>query len=518
MKFQRVEWSDAKARSGVVYLTSTSWDDWFKYSTMFYVEYRDDAGTLHDLGSTKIGRFNLQPARASSEVPDDARFPRPPKEFKKLGAEFFSLAQDSSFYEKLSELGDETRDAILRGLRDIAFDGELLERAEKEDVTRVSLLRSVPLPTVREQFHRLAHGGARLTSYNLRYNLDYTKTTPPPSVRFEVVPGALPPTNIHVLIGRNGVGKSTFLNNLAQHLVQRAFSDDGVSKNKELDESSEISNLVSVSFSAFDIFEPISVPQDRSRRLTYHYVGLKKKRAKKDDAEGIKGPQALAREMSDSVRLCYEGARRSRWLRGLRLLEADPIFAAAGIADVAESAQSVGEVLDYLSPIFRRLSSGHKIVLLTITKLVETVEEKSLVLLDEPEAHLHPPLLSAFIRALSDLLVNRNGVAIVATHSPVVLQEVPKSCVWIIDRVGDSVLLKRPQLETFGENVGTLIDEVFGLEVTSTGFHRLLWEAAARHGDYKKALAEFDGQIGAEGKAILRAMVHAAGEQFNVVR
>lgn len=69
-------------------------------------------------------------------------------------------------------------------------------------------------------------------------------------------------------------------------------------------------------------------------------------------------------------------------------------------------------------PMFERLSSGHKVILLTIAKLVELVEEKTLVLLDEPEEHLHPPLVSAFIRTLSDLLIYRNGVGIVATHSP----------------------------------------------------------------------------------------------------
>lgn len=42
--------------------------------------------------------------------------------------------------------------------------------------------------------------------------------------------------------------------------------------------------------------------------------------------------------------------------------------------------------------------------LLTLTKLVELVEEKTLVILDEPEEHLHPPLVSAFIRALSKLV------------------------------------------------------------------------------------------------------------------
>jgi predicted ATP-dependent endonuclease of OLD family len=82
--------------------------------------------------------------------------------------------------------------------------------------------------------------------------------------------------------------------------------------------------------------------------------------------------------------------------------------------------------------LFGALSTGHKIVLLTITRLVETVDERSIVLFDEPEAHLHPPLLSALIRALSELLISRNGVAIVATHSPVVLQEVPRTCVSIL--------------------------------------------------------------------------------------
>ncbi len=67
--------------------------------------------------------------------------------------------------------------------------------------------------------------------------------------------------------------------------------------------------------------------------------------------------------------------------------------------------------------LFSRMSSGHAVVLLSITRLVETVEEKTLVLLDEPESHLQPPLLSVFTSALSDSLVNRNGVAIVGDPS-----------------------------------------------------------------------------------------------------
>lgn len=519
MEFRVVARSQRDRESGVVYLTHTGWDDWFKFSTLYDVEYVDEEGTNHSIGTTKIGKFGLQPSERGPDLPDDARRPNPPATFGVLDDRFFSLGQDSEFYECLSRIGDSFRETFLRALRDVAYDPVLLSQTLEEPVMGVSLLRTVPLPTVRDQFHRLAHGGARLTSYKLGYRLTYSKTNPAPAVRFEVTPGSKPPTNVHVIVGRNGVGKSTFLNNLARHFVRKndiSFGDGQPELGTEA--SAEITNLVSVSFSAFDSFEPLSVSRDRGKGLTYHYVGLKKRRIKSDDPESIKGPTALAREMTQSSRICFEGARRARWLEGLRLLESDPIFASAGIADVIEHASDIAEVLDEISIVFKKLSSGHKIVLLTVTKLVETVEEKSLVLLDEPEAHLHPPLLSAFLRALSTLLVNRNGVAIVATHSPVVLQEVPRTCVWKLDRTGEFTTVERPQLETFGENVGTLTNEVFGLEVTSTGFHKMLWDAALEHQDYDFALATFGGQIGTEGKAILRAMTNSLEISSNVVR
>jgi predicted ATPase len=169
----------------------------------------------------------------------------------------------------------------------------------------------------------------------------------------------------------------------------------------------------------------------------------------------MKDPKALAVEFGNSVRICLQGARLARWQRALHVLESDPIFAEKEVASLAVEAVDEEVLKTRARDLFRELSSGHKIVLLTVTRLVESVEERTLVLLDEPESHLHPPLLSAFVRALSDLLVNRNGVAIIATHSPVVLQEVPRECVWRLCRAGDSVTAERPDIETFGENVCT---------------------------------------------------------------
>jgi predicted ATP-dependent endonuclease of OLD family len=188
-------------------------------------------------------------------------------------------------------------------------------------------------------------------------------------------------------------------------------------------------------------------------------------------------------------------------------LQADPIFADAQVAGLVEIEDS--QVARQAGQIFRKLSSGHKIVLLTITKLVEKVEEKTLVLMDEPEAHLHPPLLSAFVRALSDLLINRNGVAIIATHSPVVLQEVPASCVWKIVRQGLAARADRPEIETFAENVGVLTREVFGLEVTRSGFHKMIADAIGDLNSIDEVLGKFDNEVGSDGRALISSLIAA---------
>lgn len=130
-----------------------------------------------------------------------------------------------------------------------------------------------------------------------------------------------------------------------------------------------------------------------------------------------------------------------------------------------------------------------------------------MILLDEPEGHLHPPLLSAFIRTLSELLFEQNGVAIIATHSPVVLQEVPRTCVWKINRVGDVIVPHRLDIETFGENVGVLTKEVFGLEVETSGYHSLLAKSVAQGMNYREILRQYNEQLGMEARSVLKSMI-----------
>lgn len=504
MKFRVLSNTSAvpQVKGPVAYLLEDNWNDWFQYKTLYTLWVADADGNRHLIGGVKIGEFSM---------PKDRARPNLPEAFTKLEDRFFSLGQDDSYYEDLNQLGADIRTSVLRGLRDVALDLDLFERAIKEKVTEESLLRSVLADTVRTQFHRQALGGVRLSSFDFSYKGPARPRGKAVSLDFKVEPDSYPPTNIHVLIGRNGVGKTTMLNDIAQSVVVEnadpaevgTFSVNGAQKR----EDGRPNGLVSVSFSAFDLYDPLPVAKRGPDAVQYAYIGLKRSGSGTgDQALPPKSPRALTKEFGDSVIECLQGARAARWRRALEKLEADPIFRDAEVADLAADEADDG-LRKKATAVFGKLSSGHKIVLLTITRLVETVGERTLVLLDEPEGHLHPPLLSAFIRAISELLIDRNGVAIVATHSPVVLQEVPRSCVWKVRRTGAHVEAERPEMETFGENVGVLTREVFGLEVTETGFHRMLRDAVRETPSFERVVERFDGELGGEARALLRAMV-----------
>ncbi|MCV7143099.1 ATP-binding protein [Mycolicibacterium fortuitum] len=396
----------------------------------------------------------------------------------------------------------------------LALDIELFRDVQHLDVTQTSLLRSIKPVVVQTQFHRMAMGGAKLSPYSFSYHSPefdrYGAPTSPCRLDFEVIPQANPRTNVHVLIGPNGVGKSFTLNDIATALARPGSSAGKIEFHQRADRllASSFANVVSVTYSAFDAFEPPRRQSTAKDAIHYKYVGLKTVASTEKSPPSLKDHVALAQEFGSSLKNVVDAQHLERWRRYVALLTSDPLFAENVDRMMNVSSDDFRETARKL---FGQLSSGHKIVLLILTRLVETVDEATLVLIDEPESHLHPPLLSAFMSALTELLEDRNGVAIIATHSPVVVQEVPSNCVWKLFGSGSALTAQQSVVETYGENVGTLTQEIFGLEVTKSGFHRVLGEAVQEGGTYEQILAKFDHRLGAEARALLQSMIFFAG-------
>ncbi len=482
-----------------IYLRTDNWND-FGFVTSFEVSLYDDAGVFHELGGVKIG-FVGQTNEVTTFSVLESSFPS-------LNEAFFSVGADVEYYRGLAKLSESFRDEYLRAMADIASDTRIFDRVSGEKVLSTSLMRSVTLKAIKEQYPRILRGGAPTTDYDFGFFRPDHPNYAEIDMRFRVSANSTPSTNIHALIGRNGIGKTTLLNQMITSVTgppphDFAFYLHGLFGRTAVP-SLYFSNLISVAFSAFDPFTPPSDQSDPEKGPCYYYVGLKDNQDRSGKA--LKTLEILHDECVGSIAECFSDInKKRRWLAAIETLESDENFA---LADLKTLADYSGEEVKTKAPeVVMGLSSGHAIVLLTISKLVAKAEEKSLVLIDEPESHLHPPLLSAFTRALSQLLHDRNGVAIVATHSPVVLQEVPQSCAWVITRYGMSISKTRPRIECFGENVGVLTREVFGLEVSKSGYHAIL-DAEVRAGlGYDEILAKYAQQLGQEARGLLKAMV-----------
>lgn len=502
MNFQLISRSGRVSDHGVrtAYLRIDHWND-YSFVTLFHLSLHDDKGKLYDIGSVKIGFKGQDTSNSTYEMLG--------KGFESLPEGYFSLGMDTDYYRHLADMPKDFREDLLSSLNDMVFEPSHIDVAKDEDVFRTSLLRHGSLSVIKGQYTRVLGGRPPLTDFEFSYRRPADDMMAGVELAFSVKESSKPSTNIHALIGRNGVGKTTLLNGMIE-----ALTNIGKSAGQFLEiggwlEESPISedyfsSIVSVSFSAFDPFNRPSEQPDPSKGACYFYIGLKKTDG--EDCHALKGLPDLRLEFVDSLKSCLsQQGRRRRWKRAILALESDENFAEMQLLRLVKFTGE--ELKEEALALIERMSSGHAIVLLTVTKLVARVDEKTLLLIDEPESHLHPPLLSAFIRSLSELLHDRNGVAIIATHSPVVLQEVPKTCVWKINRSVLEMACKRPEEETFGENVGTLTREVFGLEVVKSGFHQLLIKSVAKGSSYEDLLDEYKHQLGFEAKAILKALV-----------
>ena len=492
--------------SKCILLIHDHWDDWFRYETQCFVYYVANNSETIYIGEVKIGQENMNETQRTAFYPN---------KFTSLPDNCFSLGQSEDYYDKIKSIfNDNERIDFYTSMHDIAFDLERFKRIRNLNVTKVSLMRSVSDFMIKQQFHRIAIGNARLTSYDIEYTYPSKFNDDPSTLSFHVEPDSCPPTNIHVIIGRNNVGKTY----LIKHLIAAAYDnasnakENGVLKATNVDTGRLVNsrrqafaNILCVSFSPFDDYNEImQLHKSKEKTMPFSFIGL-------NSNEGTQ----FAERFVQSLVKCQCSNRKMHLLKNaLNILETDPIFAQSKLNEMIElqcnneiEKSKSNENQDEVKKIYNRLSSGHQVIMISLIQLVERITERTLVILDEPENHLHPPLLSAFIRALSELLIKQNGVAIISTHSPVILQEVPKSCVWKINRSGYEVSVSRLEIESFGATIGALTHEVFGLEVNNSGFHKMLIDEVKGGSDYNQILHKFGGELGDEAKALLRTMI-----------
>jgi hypothetical protein len=245
----------------------------------------DEAGIRHELGGVRILKRGL----TSGRVPLPTSFPN-------LDEEWCSLGMSREYYVTLSKMNPTFRTDYLRSIRDCVFDRSIWESFRDEPGMSKSLLRDVSMRDVLVNFLRILAGDARLTPYEFAFNFD-AGSEAKEKCEFSVAPESKPPTNVHVLIGRNGVGKTRLLAGMADALTQNEDDTIGLTGNFEFNEvdaeANEFLNVAVVSYSAFDRFNPIVIAERRSKAaVPYYYIGIK--RAVEDGTDPSTPPDDVA--------------------------------------------------------------------------------------------------------------------------------------------------------------------------------------------------------------------------------
>lgn len=307
---------------------------------------------------------------------------------------------------------------------------------------------------------------------------------------------------IHAIIGKNGSGKSYHLKEYLKSYFKNY--EESYYSHKEV-----FSRIILVSNTVHDKdYTPSKICRDRSKRSNYHFISnTSLKHYNNIHTQGYKITlnscieDIIFREITRSG--FFNKANISDEVLEMINLNFDISVNSTNLGSKIDNVRSVSEALDFFKQSNNKystnsfnindinteinfisgdritdLSSGQITFLIKTLSILMTIETNSIVIIEEPENFLHPSLLIKFMRILKKILNETNSCSIIATHSPLVLRELPKEQVTIFSRFDNITSHRNPTIETFGADATELFQESFSDLETKASFRDTIREIA----------------------------------------
>ncbi len=510
-------------------------DNWNDYS--FQTQYHLSFHSLTSSGEENVTLIGAVKILKRKQTKEDGILIT--ADFETLGPEFCSVGQSLDYYERMRDLGDFGTFAMA-ALRDIIATPEIVEDFRTEPGWQKSLFRDQK--DGGEQFRLLARGlveghYAKAPADQQSFTFAVRGWQSPIIVdtqsgeQWDFEPNKLP-ERVNVIVGKNGAGKSTLLARLARV----AYGSPSERLEPPLSELGHLEpegvgfpRVVTVAFSPFDSFKlpgsddrnRLQIVKDMQRGVgRFVFIGLR------DFAGEIDLPPET-NEFPAARELTIIDDRQLRTkLKSIEQLNDEFLGYHEKIATKNRSALLESALSKLGSNLFvedwpqieksrstvesrawfNQHSTGHKIALLIIFGLVANLESHSLVLLDEPETHLHPPLLAAMMHSLRFILKELESLSVIATHSPVVVQETMARHIHVVRREGGLTSVSPVNTETFGESIGLITSQIFGMESNATDYHNVLDKLIKKYRNIESIEALFkDGVMSHQARAYVIA-------------
>lgn len=171
------------------------------------------------------------------------------------------------------------------------------------------------------------------------------------------------------------------------------------------------------------------------------------------------------------------------------------------------------ELIWKLQNVIKQMSSGQNMIFYVYLNIISNITESSLLLIDEPETHLHPNAISIFVNFLYELLNQYSSYAIITTHSPLVIQEIPSSYISVFRNIEGDHYTNMVNIETFGANISNIVQDVFCISEKESNFKKYLSKMVENEMGFTEILNLFDGNLSLDVKLFLKNLYKKHGDK-----
>lgn len=404
----------------------------------------------------------------------------------------FSVGDTLEYYRNIKFLLDYKE--VLYSLNDIALNDGLREKFIISKYARFGVSANPNILEKAIETIKYKKDNAIIYYLNKQLNLD---------LEFNCEKNRIYSNNIHAFIGRNGCGKTYLMNQMLLSLISSksykhgSFSYEGIRINK----------VLSVIMNNFD--NDIVDENDRKKKIEFNLIRPNyflqhfNDNDKKVISEDIYIESDDTKQTLENSEMSFEAynyikemtKRKSDLLNNvLNLFKADYGFSASKFIE------KYNKTNFSFNDTFGKLSNGHKRMFLSVLSIINEIDDNSLVFIDEPEANLYPGLISLYLKSIKLILREFSSVAFIFTHSPVLIQQLPQSCVWKITRNSSIFRVKNILFNSLGENIGKITRELFDIDLEDSVYNEYLENS-------KNDVAKNAELFGNEAKTILFRMV-----------
>lgn len=447
---------------------------------------------------------------------------------------FFTMLPDMEAYRRLVQTldADDATEALtalndLVTLNEFESTAPILDLATQSEVFSLSFMRSSDSYFAYKNAGPLLRGlsseqtGILSPALAIRFQLPGRQNEH--DLRFSFDHTADLPKRIAVVIGKNGVGKSQTLGRIARAALDgTAALTDGTEGGRPL-----INRLLA--FAPTNEAESV-FPTDKRKRPRIWYQRYSMNRSRRSRRNDY-----LSDLIVQVARSTQMVASKSRWEIFTEALsaitKADELHlptrstssAYVPLAKLPQGAEQ--RVLERFASIDVKkeparvvggegypLSSGEISFLKFAAQVSLHIENGSLLLLDEPETHLHPNFISRFVALLDSLLEATGSAAIIATHSVYFVREVFREQVTVLSVDNDNLVrAQRPKLRTFGADVGAISYFVFGEDEPSRLAEEVEQRLLANGAPWPQIYERYKDELSLEMLNGLRAAIEGKG-------